>query len=74
MSDSTRRALRTLYHGLVGLLTVVPIVLTALPDGSPLAVKLSSVVVASAVVSRVLNGLEDAGLIPAWLRGNAPEE
>lgn len=68
LSPATKRALRTLYQGVLALITLVPALVVALPEGSPLAVKLGAVVAAVAAVSGVLNKLEDAGLIPAWLK------
>lgn len=68
LSPAAKRALRTLYQGVLALITLVPALVVALPEGSPLAVKLGAVVAAVAAVSGVLNKLEDAGLIPAWLK------
>jgi len=80
MNDSTRRSLRTLYQGIVALLTIVPvllsIVLPLLPPGTDLTVKVgaiaASVLAGLAVVTKVINALEDRGLIPAWLKGDTP--
>lgn len=68
MSDSTRRAVRTLYHALLAMITLVPALLAALPSDSPLAVKGAGIAAAVAAVSAIVNKLEDAGLIPAWLK------
>lgn len=72
LSPAARRGLRTLYQGVLALITLVPALLAVLPEGSPLAVKLGGAVAAVAAVSGVLNKLEDAGLIPAWLKDEAP--
>lgn len=68
ISPSTKRSIRTLYQGAIALLTVVPAFVALLPSDSPLAVQLSAVVVGIAAVSKVINKLEDAGLIPAWFK------
>jgi hypothetical protein len=68
LSPSTKRALRTIYQGVVALVTVVPLVVAVLPSDSPLAVQLASVVAAVGVVSKVINVLEDNGYLPAWLK------
>lgn len=64
LSDSTRRALRTLIHAVLA----VPAVLALLPSGSPFAEKSAVIVAAIAAVSALINKLEDAGLIPSWLK------
>lgn len=79
MSDSTRRSLRTAYQALIAAITTIPLLIAALsaiaPEGSDIAVVLASVVAGLAIVTKVVNALEDAGLIPAWLKGEtkAPE-
>ena len=68
MTDSTRRVLRTGYQIVVSLVLAVPLILLALPaevQAAPLAV---AVGVWIGVVARAINSLEDAGLIPAWLK------
>lgn len=72
LSASAKRSLRTLYQAVLALLTFVPALLVVLPEGSPAAVKYGSVVAAVAAASAVVNKLEDAGLIPAWLKDEAP--
>lgn len=67
LSDSTRRALRTMLHAVLA----IPAVLALLPSGSPFAAKSAAIVAAVAAVSALINKLEDAGLIPSWLK-NAP--
>lgn len=79
MSDSTRRSLRTAYQTLIAALTTIPaiaaILLQIVPadSGAELAALVASVVAGVAVVTKVLNVLEDAGLIPAWLKAKAEE-
>lgn len=78
MTDSTRRALRTAYQVVLALVTTIPIIvtllLTVIPADSDLAVKVGAIALSiaggSALVTKVLNQLEDAGLIPAWLKGD----
>lgn len=72
MSASTKRAVRTLYQAVLAMIVVVPALLAALPEGSPLAVELAGIAAAVAAVSAAVNRLEDAGLIPAWLKDEAP--
>lgn len=76
MLDSTRRALRTLYQATLGCLIVVPLLAAAaaaLPDDFPgkgnIVAVLAACAVATAGVAKVMNDLEDRGLIPAWLKG-----
>lgn len=71
LSSSTRRSLRTLFQSVLAMITAVPGFLALLPSGTPLAVKAATIVAALAVVSKVVNLLEDDGLIPAWLKGSA---
>jgi hypothetical protein len=71
MNDSTRRALRTAYQFLVACIGIVPILALALPQSSPLAAKLAVVLGFLAVATKVVNALEDRGLIPAWLKAGA---
>lgn len=78
MTDSTRRALRTAYQTIVALLSTIPILLgmasELLPADSPLGAKVAaaavSILAGIAVVTKVLNALEDAGILPAWLKGD----
>lgn len=77
MSDSTRRALRTAYQAIIAAVTTIPVILALLTQVLPAdsAASLAAYVVAItagvAAVSKILNALEDAGLIPAWLKGDA---
>lgn len=68
LSTGTKRTIRTAYQGLVALFTVVPIFIALLPADAPLAVQLASVIVAVTGVTKLINKLEDAGVIPAWLK------
>lgn len=65
--DSMKRWFRTGYQIVVALTVAVPVIVLAVPE-----VSASAAVVAFAawvaVVARVINGLEDAGVIPAWLK------
>lgn len=68
MSASTKRVIRTLYQVVVAIVTAAPIVLAALPSevsAIPLIVGFGAWV---AVVARLINTLEDVGIIPAWLK------
>lgn len=72
MKDSTKRSLRTGYQALVALVTAAPVIVLALPGD----VQTIPVVVAFGiwvgVVTRIITALEDAGIIPAWLRDPEP--
>lgn len=74
LSAAARRALRTLYQATLAMVTLVPLLLAALPSGSPLAVQLAGVAAAVATVSGVVNKLEDSGVIPAWLKADPDPE
>ena len=74
LTESKRRGIRTLYQAVIAMLTVVPVLLALLPDGSPLAVQLGGIAAAVAAVSTLINKLEDAGLIPAWLKAQPAVE
>lgn len=67
MKPSDKRAARTGYQALIGVLTFVPIALEAFPGISTTAaaITLSAWIV---VISKSINALEDAGVIPAWLK------
>lgn len=78
MKDSTRRAVRTLYQGgiaAVGVLGLaVPVVQANIPAGDKgvvwkwLGTACVALVAVTALVSKVVNALEAAGKIPAWLK------
>lgn len=76
MSDSTRRALRTAYQALIAAVTTIPVILALLSQVLPadstasLATYIVAITAGVAAVSKLLNALEDAGLIPAWLKGD----
>lgn len=65
MSDSTKRALRTVLHVAVSVLAVIP----ALANNLPSWAILTQIVVVAGGVSKGLNLAEEAGLVPAWLKG-----
>lgn len=81
MTDSTRRALRTAYQFVVALVAIVPLVLAALPEGirsgqlggEELAAILGVVIACHAFATKLINALEDAGRIPAWLKAPASD-
>ncbi len=76
MKDSTRRALRTVYQGLLSLLLVIPIVVLILQDSIPdtgerwgiVSSVLGGTVAVVGVVTKIVNALEAARLIPPWLK------
>lgn len=68
LSDSTKRSLRTAYKAIVAILTVVPIAIAALPVDLSTTQLVVLVAASIAAVDRAINALEDAGLVPAWLR------
>lgn len=72
MSESTKRAARTLYQGLVAALVIVPVLAGVLADtGIEKLAGIAAVLIgAVTVVSKIVNALEDRGLIPAWLKGD----
>lgn len=75
MKASTKRAIRTAYQLVVALATFVPLVVLLVPvEFTPAAVAaaLPALVAWAAFVTKVVNAAEDAGLIPAWLRDDAP--
>ena len=68
MNESNRRVIRTAYQALIGLVTAVPLILVALPadvQAAPVAV---AVGVWIAVIAKIVNSLEDADIITAWLK------
>lgn len=79
MKDSTRRALRTAYQAVLAAIVVVPIfallVKDLFPPDSPttkLALSISAGMIAvTAAVTKLINALEAAGKIPAWLKAPA---
>lgn len=71
MNESTKRTLRTIEQIVVALIVAVPVIVFALPAN----IQAEPVVVGTlawvAIVTKVMTALEDAGLIPAWLRDEA---
>lgn len=68
MKDSTKRTLRTGMQLVVALATAIPLIVFALPDDVQATPVAACMLAWVGVVTRVLTSLEDAGLIPAWLR------
>lgn len=64
MKPSTKRALRTGYQCVLALIVIVPVLLSTLP----VTAQVTAIVTAVAAVAKAVNALEDAGLIPAWLK------
>lgn len=82
MSDSTRRTLRTLYQNLVAAAIAIPVIaaivlpaLTGLIPDADLVAKIAAgaatLVAVAVAVTKVVNSLEDAGYIPAWLKDDS---
>lgn len=82
MSDSTRRTLRTLYQNIVAATIAIPVIaaivlpaLTGLIPDADLVAKIAAgaatLVAVAVAVTKVVNSLEDAGYIPAWLKGDS---
>lgn len=72
LSDSSARGLRTGYQAFVGLLGLVPTLIACfavIPQDTPgyaqLVVIMANVVVWTGIASKILNVLEDSGVIPA---------
>lgn len=72
ISDSTARGLRTAYQAAVGLIGMVPALITIfalLPTNTPgyaqIGAIVANVVVWTGIASKVINALEDRGVIPA---------
>lgn len=72
LSDSTRRALRTAYQTVIGALAVIGVLVAFIPQLQATFPQVAgfalSIAAGAALVSKALNALEDAGLIPAWLK------
>ena len=68
MSDSTRRVIRTVYQIAVALLVAVPVILGVLPPDMAASTAVIAFAAWTAIVARVMNALEDAGLLPRWLK------
>lgn len=67
LTPSTKRALRTLVHLAIALGTATPVLLTLL-HGTPAEAQVAAFAAWVALVTKVMNALEDAGAIPAWLK------
>lgn len=70
---SYRRVVRTVYQIIVALVTYIPLVFVALPielTNTEIALTLGAWV---AVITQVINSLEDAGAIPSWLKEPHPD-
>lgn len=70
MKESTRRTLRTVAQMLVALLFAIPVIVFALPADVQAEPVVAGVLAWVVIVTKVLTTLEDAGIIPAWLRDN----
>lgn len=77
MKDSTKRALRTLFDVVTGAAVAIPVAVGAFQANVPLegtvAAALATTVAVAAAVAKIVNALEDAGVIPAWLKGDTDE-
>lgn len=72
LSPSTKRTLRSTFHALLAALAVLPLLASSVAAPE----KGAAVVAAVAIVTKVVNALEDAGVIPSWLKddsASAPE-
>lgn len=72
LSDSTARGLRTAYQAVVGLIGLAPTliaVFAVIPQDTPgytqLVVVMANVVLWTGIASKIVNVLEDRGVIPA---------
>lgn len=74
MSDATKRTVRTAYQTLVALLTAAPVIVLALPGDVQTVPVVIAFGVWVGVVARAVTALEDAGVIPAWLRDPDPTD
>lgn len=70
MKESTKRTLRTIAQMLVSLLVAIPVIVFALPADVQAEPVVAGVLAWVVIVTKVLTTLEDAGVIPAWLRDN----
>lgn len=68
MNESTKRTIRTVAQMLVSLLVAIPVIVFALPSDVQAEPVVLAVLAWVAVVTKAWNALEDAGVIPAWLR------
>lgn len=69
MTDSTRRTIRTVVQVLLGACAAVAIVVPIIGAQFDQAAAVGGIAVAIAgVVTKVMNALESASIIPAWLK------
>lgn len=71
MKESTKRTVRTVVQMLLGFITAVPVLLLLVPDGTPMPAQVAGVLAWCAAITKGWNVLEDAGVIPAWLKTEA---
>lgn len=80
MKDSSRRAIRTLYQGIVGAVIVIPGAVALIQQNIPaesaerpriwgyVSAGCAALLVVTALVTKAVNALEAAGKMPAWLK------
>lgn len=68
-AEYIKRTLRTLFHSIIALGTIVPLALKYVP--SNYAAQAAVIAGAVAAVTGFINKLEDSGVIPAWLKDTA---
>lgn len=68
MSDSNRRVIRTIYQIVAAIITAAPIVVAGLPEDVSNEALIVGFGAWVALVARLINTLEDEGIIPAWLK------
>lgn len=72
MKDSTKRALRTLVQAIIAAAAAAPVVMSLLPTDNDNILKIEGAVVAgAAIVSKLVNVLEERGLLPEWLKSSS---
>jgi hypothetical protein len=72
LSDSSARGLRTVYQSAVGLIGLVPTIIgifAVIPADTPgygkIMVIMANVIIWTGIASKLINALEDKGIIPA---------
>jgi hypothetical protein len=69
LSESTKKGLRTIYQAIPALAVAIPVLLATLPTNWVRITTIgASVAGAIAVAVKIINALEDKGVIPAFLR------
>lgn len=69
LTESTKKALRTAYQAVLALIVIIPVIVGVMPNqAGPIATVALSLVAAVGFATKVINALEDRGMIPAWLR------